>query len=123
MIQSNELRIGNYVKDDIGRIGKVVSIGSNTIRLKMEFSTMKIDTNHDQYGLDVEPIPLTPEILENAGFVKNKYGNRFIKDELTNDIVKSNGFYMANVSQELKYLHQLQNLYFALTGEELIINL
>jgi hypothetical protein len=28
---------------------------------------------------------------------------------------------MCNIGKEIKYVHQLQNLYFALTGEELLL--
>jgi len=31
-------------------------------------------------------------------------------------------YYYLTISENIKYLHQLQNLYFALTGQELEIN-
>jgi hypothetical protein len=76
-------------------------------------------------------VPLTPEIVEKCGFDK---------EEVTADhgaIWRNNGFHIAshhsykgfrllgfhNKSVPILYLHQLQNLFFALTGEELEVNL
>lgn len=92
------------------------------------------------YAKDLRPIPLTPELLEKCGFEKFPYdaddedveywilklpesgqisyykpGEFFVSDTHSPD------FYGAKVN--ITHLHQLQNLYFALTGEELQINL
>lgn len=112
MIQANELRIGNWVKDSFGYL----VIGVNA---KVEFASA------------YEPITLTPEILEKCGFddfKSNVYGNdEYIELDLDGDIY--NVFIkQINIDEtidsilmhnQIKYLHQLQNLYFALTGEEL----
>lgn len=89
-----------------------------------------------EYSNDkVEPIGLIPEILEKAGFVERdralleSYGYRnFIHRNATIQI-GPNGIktWVSNKMDEpvehIKYLHELQNLYFALTGEELEVNL
>ena len=133
MIQVNELRIGNY----INRLGEItiiksIQIGTNGIGYVYTPVSGAITLNQ------IEPIPLTPEILEKCGF------------ELKNDTRNSNGWYLnvdnrricwSDSDKEIvslyfkegqnygyndtlfdfkcKSLHQLQNLYFALTGEEL----
>lgn len=77
---------------------------------------------------DFEPIPLTPEILQKAGFEKD--GNGFcLSDKMSLSLaVTKNGGYLAcwrdrSLNFVINHLHQLQNLYFALTGEELSIEL
>ena len=45
----------------------------------------------------------------------------WLKNPLNPRNTKSYPFYI-NGYHEIKYVHQLQNLYFALTGEELEIN-
>lgn len=121
MIQVNELRIGNWAKwgDTFYRIEEV------------------INGNYDY----LHPIPLTPDILEKCGFVA-KENNWFCKQyftdckEATEMMViginlKSGRCYIADVDEfspamiayRIQYLHQLQNLFFALTGEELEVNL
>jgi len=79
---------------------------------------------------DLHPIPLTPEILVKCGF--KKLNNAWVPiDYSATDYLKwsftiwdnKDGTYRYNSAEfipELKYLHQLQNLYYALTGEELI---
>jgi hypothetical protein len=85
---------------------------------------------------DLIPIPLTEEWLLKFGFIKmykadnkNGYGlysgediYPFIAIELYHDgiIFINNG---SRRIEHIKYVHQLQNLYFALTGEELNIQL
>lgn len=111
-MNASELRIGNWVKN----LGLDVKIEGYGIAFCAEGK------------LVYDPIPLTPEILEKCGFgngnsekanvdLWNKY---WIGDfELDNN--KECFDYEGKVS--IKYLHQLQNLYFALTGEELKITL
>jgi hypothetical protein len=106
MIKANELRIGNWV--NIGDL-------STTINHIM---------GDDDY---FDPIPLTPEILEKCGF--REYGP--FSPWLT--LGSFSWSDPAGISYEIdeesamldhiKYLHQLQNLYYAVTGEELTITL
>lgn len=108
-----ELRIGNWVSYPMG--------GNCQIQSGREIDAFDKNTP--------SPIPLTPEILEKIGFHKYRYwwtrpNNTFNFEEWTNDEL---GLYLHvnehKVGQHIKYLHQLQNLYFALTGTELQINL
>lgn len=101
---------------------------------------------HDYIDLDdCKPIPLTPDILKKVGFVEDKryelkaVAHRYIlgvpvvgdnenliqcMHELKKNTVfgnyTTNGLWSSN---DFHYLHQLQNLYFALTGKELEIKL
>src|SRR5574343_389431 len=114
MIHANELRIGNWVK--IGQF----------------YTTICFINGDEDY---FEPIPLTPEIFEKAGF---KYDEGMESYDLFTSsglisIATDYSFFIGDNHLEcgfaggnkslVKYLHQLQNLYFALTGEELQINL
>ena len=125
-LRANELRIGNII--DLGhRIGKIGHIGFNTITV--------FDLEETQDTLErlkrAKPIPLTEEWLVKLGFEYR--GNLFIK-EMDNQLIAigkdlSYGLYRSfeNYSigssfgngRKLHHVHQLQNLYFALTGEEL----
>ena len=85
------------------RIGNYVSYGGEIVRVTgvdQEYVYIdRITFDYLQHG-DVEPVELTDEILKKVG-------------------VKSLKFIGINV----EYLHDLQNLYFALTGEELTIKI
>lgn len=108
MIQANELRIGNLVKNKYGDIGQVDIVW---LRLVTE-------------GEIFEPIPLTEEILLKCGFEKkvNYVKGMTIQDGIA--FFDDNEFGHDKEDEiECKYLHQLQNLYFALTGQELTIEL
>lgn len=120
MIKANELRLGNLVIDKVtNTIGPVVMIDPR---------------DNDIY----EGIPLTPEILEKAGFEKHVshsfvggFSVHYQKDNFALEFNNekqlefkvcqrgANALVIAN----LEYLHQLQNLYFTLTGTELTIEL
>lgn len=74
-----------------------------------------------------DPIPLTIEILEKSG-----WGEKM--NPLMTDFKNQQGLYFCNIPDgiqvvnaifktDILFLHQLQNLYFALTGEELVIKL
>jgi len=75
---------------------------------------------------DVKPIPLTEEWLLKFGFVSNPYKDRYELIAKTNIIVecdKTKGVCILWCEQypHIAHVNQLQNLYFALTGEELEI--
>ena len=74
-----------------------------------------------------EGIPLTENILLKLGFrhVMNNWFNVFANGNTFNVYIFESGKYRVEiVSQSLgtfKYVHELQNLYFALTGSELTV--
>ena len=126
MIQANELRIGNWY-DDYGNYKQVTP---NDILKAWE---------SERFWM--EPILLTPEILEKCGFefqhIGNyiRYSSEFTFIELDNDgdfyhvFIKQKDTTDSNICDvvildcNVSYLHQLQNLYYALTQTELIVNL
>jgi len=138
-MKATELRIGNYVfynsGEDQGEPEKFYC------KLDGE-DIMRMEKNEEYLGFH-EPIPLTPEILEKCGFSDNDYKTGYIginikAGGITTEFVLTKPkllgefqnhfcweFRAGNIPffLELEFLHQLQNLYFALTGEELHINL
>lgn len=140
MISANELRIGNWVnynnticviaciENDGGMDGSVklypVNIPKGTVVCVKTVSTSNIQS-----------IPLTEEILLKCGFCIEVYGAKLILNGISliridgakMDLripqsyfdVDIDGRYMRSIS----FIHQLQNLYFALTGKELEIKI
>jgi len=109
MIKANELRIGNYIYS----FDNISIVTSKTIEaIESEYMS----------GSPYEPIPLTEEWLLKFGFDKAAVCWRIIYNELGNVItinqVKGK-FYLNYLDREIKYVHQLQNLHFALNNEEL----
>lgn len=132
MIAANELRIGNLAYNQYGKIGTVwgFKVGDATHDFEhiVSFKELNVNSCYSRY---IKPISLTPEILEKCGL---KNGN----SELDRNVFYSTnkhlaqfsvnisgsfgiyvGVFIALRSVHLEYLHQLQNLYFALTNEEL----
>lgn len=78
---------------------------------------------------DLKPVPLTPELLERFGFqaYNDDGGFELIEDkaiQLHENYLEGDGFSFVFDTQFLtviRYAHQLQNLYFALTGNELTL--
>jgi len=109
-MKASELRIGNWVN-----CSEIVDVDKTREISCWDFGTY-LSTNPEYYI----PIPLTEEWLRRFGFVKvsefgiSQYGNGKI------GIFFYNGKGNYNISM-FEHVHQLQNLYFALTGEELTI--
>jgi len=118
-MKASELRIGNYVMD---RGNKVLLI--DHWEYKDKISEKRIDGYHPftEYVEHLQPIPLTEEWLFKFGF-EIGYNKTKMLDVYCKDfgflIERSNGgnFYYKKVY--VQHVHQLQNLYFALSGEEL----
>lgn len=122
VIKGQHLRIGNlvYFNGYHNEIGVVSEIMKNDLT---KVSPYKIGINHRvdiYYDVDaLKPIPLTEEWL-------NKFGYDLISENhfgvLGHLIWKIEGrFYCDKNGIQLKYVHQLQNLYFALTQRELTV--
>lgn len=124
MIDPKELRIGNFVLVD-GRITLVESITKTGIN----FTTFQGESYWEIEFKDIEPIPLTSKILtEWYGFEKvdnhfrfeNWFRLKTEKDYWVYFIETDFGNDEDDIST-LKHLHELQNLFFALTKKELEI--
>jgi hypothetical protein len=117
-MKANELRIGNWVMIDPS------SIPQQVCDVMCDCVTTE-NTRGAHYGL-VDAIPLTEEWLLKFGFEKTMSWT-YVKDLVGNlklvyylgEKGWSIGFKSYSDFPNLKYVHQLQNLYFALTGEEL----
>lgn len=117
-MKSSELRIGNWVSVNTAQGGwwldQQVAAGDFGVTAA---GTLLVEA--------FEPIPLTKEWLLKFGF-ENKSGNYYLKiNELKDFILQKEevGYMMCDIDilVNIKYVHQLQNLIYALTGEELTI--
>ena len=130
-MNEQEIRIGNLLIHE-GKVKKVSEIGRKQVNEGNLYYLSFDDKNRGYWlkhnGVDlIEPIPLTEEWLLKFGFekdfegdvYKNVNSNSFLcwqnnRVELLDD---ENNKCMAYCD----HVHQLQNLYFALTGEELTL--
>ena len=133
MIDANELRLGNYIMQKV-----------NTRIITTRCSLQHFDLIVKGQDKDMFPVVLKMGLLEGAGFLENKEyplspQAREYKLQLPvignsrNEIcayIKNNKECFARatvnglpVSNNIFHLHQLQNLYYALTGEEMNIRI
>ena len=118
-MKESELRIGNWVNC------KIYNGNSNV--------NIQFDSFESKYIHLFEPIPLTEEWFVKLGFEKYTnsiggdsfriYSEKRISEPVLDYDIK-NGYCaiqgrVSNVLNRVKYVHQIQNIYFALTGEEL----
>jgi len=114
-MKARELRIGNYL---LGYDGKVFAWEL------IDFETVYNDVDVDEI---CKPIPLTEEWLLKFGFKgddkQDKYYDVnsacYLHMDRGGDVVHLYDEDNDNELADCKHVHQLQNLYFALTGEEL----
>lgn len=122
MIPTYDLRVGNWViaSDVIRRITSV----SET---KVTFEGVKNSVKQE----DIQPVPLTEELLKKTGFRQLKETDLFEKMPLEGFTYKLHAqrimiFHPGDntlchwLNTRIIYLHQLQNLYYCLTGREII---
>jgi hypothetical protein len=121
---AQELRIGNWLHYSDVRIVKPE-------RRNKDFQVIADDISYlSDYPQTnwIQPIPLTEEWFLKFGFEHSggylwnckKIGeNRFLNNPYSVTHFEIKGYFGKS---HIQYVHQLQNLYFALTGEELTIN-
>ena len=116
-MEAKELRIGNLV----GRYGNDIP------HLEITDEVFINIIKHNWYLKTLYLIPLTEEWLLKFGFKKVDdfyeiwQGNLCYSFEFGQGLCFGQGMEWS-YDIEIKHVHQLQNLYFALTGEELKIN-
>ena len=134
MIQANELRLGNLVNRKFLNPSpkglqtcftecKIVSIGIERIIYECKDKSL----NKVKFDI-ISPIPITEEWLLKFGFEWSIQHQAHYLKGFDYVIDVCDGFcrvikYRRNGENliDVKYLHELQNLYFVLTGKELII--
>lgn len=123
-VDNKELRLGNLLIRR-GIEENIYTLGTSTINGKPEH--------------EYNPIPLTTETIAKCGFPESEDGDGYViewdnevkfkgfsgKEKLF-IIINGDGTHLANnemviMTTQVDYLHQLQNLYFALTFKELEI--
>lgn len=136
-MEANELRLLNYLlyKDNIVQIvGIDMDLEDECIPL-IKVDTFEYEKNplggrwrkYIEYNeTHFVPIPLTEEWLLKFGFEDRNILGFFSKDSFTIHFGQKLVFYKGDRVlknfDNLEFVHQLQNLFFVLTGEELILN-
>lgn len=123
-MKANELRLGNYVK--VGNKNYIIQELSNgLVRCAIRFKENRICEIKE-----IEPVKLHSSMLENIkGCTKfsSRYEQAF---KIGRSILSSNSLGEVNFIffdegdryERIEFLHQLQNLHFALWGEELVFS-
>jgi len=121
-MKANELRVGNFVYEPLNENKKAFKV----FEIYHEEDYDKINYFN---ALNFKPVQLTEDWLTNFGFKRIKVGIGWVY-EYSNGVVafsevinNNKKLFAFNYSTEkynyINYVHQLQNLYFALTGVEL----
>lgn len=127
-ITAQELRIGNWVTE------------SNVTHTGIKTNDKQVNIRDLMYLDNCKPIPLTVEWLELFGFTPDSHKLVYdhpspeVPEDEHKDLGKTFPAFFFNHRPEVNswmdchtrvtvaYVHQLQNLYHALTGEELTLN-
>lgn len=135
-MKAQDLRVGNLVcwnrkgNNLSNEEVEIYNIHRSSIRAYTDIEELvEVLLNYEE----IEPIPLTTEWLQRAGFEKNKidrstyyelsFGNSklmWYDNRLCYGVLGVSQYEFVDVLN-IKYVHQLQNLYQALTGEELTV--
>lgn len=128
-METTELRLGNFVKSENFDISRIVGLSAVVTLDRIEYVHVAIPDN--EFGLwnngKVEPIELTEEWLLKFGFEKNDIDDCFISpigEIMQIDLTAGQIDFIwdgAYSNAPCEFVHQLQNLFFAITGTELEI--
>lgn len=119
-MKANELRIGNLVDSPDG-ICPIIEIDGYSKR-----AVIHDEEYNDRNGYllsTLKPIPITEERLVKWGFNKDKSTRNLLFDYTIYFERQGNQLFLCNNQTKVQYLiewvHEAQNIHFALTGEEL----
>jgi hypothetical protein len=140
-MKANELRIGNFINDledrsdpNIYVVARIESSEYTSWNSGEEYNVIASCLDPEKKGyFEIRPhgIPLTEEWLVKFGFTYNEDHLVYQKEgfNITDNTIIEGDYYLAcydaqfddwdAMGHAFQYVHQLQNLYFALTGKEL----
>ncbi|MBS1662047.1 MAG: hypothetical protein JST68_13470 [Bacteroidetes bacterium] len=145
MLHAKEFRLGNKLFNRKGEVITVQQLLSNSLIYDSQINISRKVANTSRFYSesyttevvelvkeidfhDVVPIALTPKILEKCGFrnfVRDEwiisYGNTHTDFEFTSEGLRLRHSTPTRVG--IKYVHQLQNFFFAITGHELEVDM
>lgn len=122
-MRAEELRIGNIIDLHIEGADRWINMKPVSAN----------DIEYISNGGSADGIPLSPEWLERFGFDRSEEISGASGSAIKFDVHRKDGFTFNGIQDaywynkqllvhQPKYVHQLQNLYFALTGKELELN-
>ena len=128
-VSLTDLRLGNWLYDSkpSGFPMQVSAIGKDWVQLDFEGNEGDCLENSDK---EIYPIPLTLEFLNSASGEKvcKEYifyiGSIEFILNIKNDVIyitPTININEYNIGEEIRYIHELQNIYHALTNKELEI--
>ena len=117
-VLKNQVRIGNLV-DFNGQVETVYAIRNSGVDF-YRGKTKKSVIMQSYVWEAIKPIPLTEKWLMDFNFNLKELGfdKLSVSHHLTGDKFY---FIISNYAKQIFYVHELQNLYFALTGRELTV--
>jgi hypothetical protein len=148
-MNKKELRCGNLVEIltsnsmvnlPTGKFGTIEEIREEKAKIRYDYDTSDGFCVFNRRYDTIRPIKITGEILIQLGFIKSKgrFGDDYYLIRNDYDIYfviehwtdteedskwKNHWFIKYTVKPfDIKYIHEIQNLFFALTGEELQYN-
>ena len=118
-MKSTDFRIGNLVyyhiedkMDEREAWDEISPIDHDDLRCLEQYE------DNSEY----RPIPLTDKILLDAGFKSLFSGAGYHKNGVEIGY-NHNGFYIISTGLKIEFVHEIQNLYWCLRGEEIIIKI
>lgn len=115
-MEAKELRLGNWIN----------YLGSGEVQIKDAKALFNSMEQFNYPHSKVTPIPLTEQWLIKFGFEYRTdtgfdgwYSNPILGESIRIFEVENKWYKYSSAHIVIKHVHQLQNLYFALTGEEL----
>lgn len=119
-MKANELRIGNLVMYDNYNVSVIHGLTDSEYGygVSIHYGNCCVGCVEDL----IYPIPLTEEWLLKLGFEKINSTWCSIGNQFRINIDLNIEFHLNWLGIKVQYVHQLQNLYFALTGKEMAMS-
>jgi hypothetical protein len=134
MIDTKELRIGNWIMGQNDPPMTVREVGDGSIQCSFGPDHLGDYWSYDDD--DLYGVPITADILKRAGFIQPTGKEYFVHQAQVDTefvqmrLVKGYAGWMVSLGDDkagialtvIKCFHQLQNIFFILAGEEIMIN-
>jgi len=110
-----------YTLNNLVLLDKTLTLVESVTKTGINFTTFNGESYHETSFEDIEPIVLNNYFKGRFGFISEDFEMWYF--DKNNDIyfIGNEFWFLGTCLRLIEFVHQLQNLYFALFGEELVL--
>jgi len=110
-----------YALNNLVLVDRTLTIVESVTKTGINFTTFNLESYHEISFEDIKPIVLNNYFKGRFGFISEDFEIWYFDKNHDIYLIGNEFWFRGTCLRLVEYVHQLQDLYFALVGEELVL--